>query len=549
MSQVISAHDLSANHLSRSIFIQRGGCRPGNKPRFMSSSRFDRVQWPIPGTLSYQEVVSRVAADFYWYVVEGRERKKYFDFLCQELMHQVTGRIYRRSEHHTHLLVKLTNEVFKEAVATRFLNFRYKLMYKGSRYNVNFIPIIGPIIGDSEEHDVLVGRYGSYNRVKRICRYCDCSFFDSDNPFYKYNYTMQDDIRTLAHNFPVEVGRQKLNAISYHHIENALHSLDFGDDRRGLHGLCPAEILHCVRLGLFKMAVTCFYNFLQPRHKTELDKVVSILKHQFKHQSDRCVPRTTFTFMISDLTKITAGEWIGIVLLLTASLLTRAGVSIWRTTAYNDTIKNDYIKLFDRLLILDEWLRNSEGFEVHELEIIKEKILHFLWNYKRICRRREGNEMKILKYHLMTHVIDDIERLGSPQNVNGGPCESNFVTQKKEAKRTQRRNDNFLPQMARRIHENLIFAHARSNEMDRTNTSTKLGVPNVPIGGSKFVISLDTCTMMPFVKWKRERNEDEVYPQEILEFVHNELSIDDNDVINCFTEHKVNGRIFRADCS
>ena len=31
--------------------------------------------------------------------------------------------------------------------------------------------------------------------------------------------------------------------------------------------------------------------------------------------------------------------------------------------------------------------------------------------------------------------------------------------------------------------------------------------------------------------------------------MHEELSIDDNDVINCFTEHKVNGRIFRADCS
>ena len=25
--------------------------------------------------------------------------------------------------------------------------------------------------------------------------------------------------------------------------------------------------------------------------------------------------------------------------------------------------------------------------------------------------------------------------------------------------------------------------------------------------------------------------------------------MNDNDTINCFTEHKVNGRIFRADCS
>ena len=88
-----------------------------------------------------------------------------------------------------------------------------------------------------------------------------------------------------------------------------IHSISGGDER-GLHGLCPAEILHCVRLGLFKMAVTCFYNYLQPRHRSELDKVVTILKNQFKHQSERCVPRTSFKFLISDLTKITASEWI-----------------------------------------------------------------------------------------------------------------------------------------------------------------------------------------------------------------------------------------------
>ena len=125
------------------------------------------------------------------------------------------------------------------------------------------------------------------------------------------------------------------------------------------------------------MAVTCFYNYLQPRHRSELDKVVTILKNQFKHQSDRCVPRTSFKFLISDLTKITASEWIGIVLLLTNALLTKAGVSMWRRTQYQDSVKNDFIKLFDRLLIIDEWLRKTDGFHLDELEMVREKILIF----------------------------------------------------------------------------------------------------------------------------------------------------------------------------
>ena len=402
-----------------------------------------------------------------------------------------------------HSILRVIMQSLKEVQESSGVN--YTMLYKGRSYLLNFIPIIGPIIGDSEEHDVLVGRYGSYNRVKRICRYCDCSFFDSDKPFYGFNYTKQEDLKEIYMNFPEEISRQKLNEISYHHINNAFYDMDFGDDDRALHGLCPAEILHCVRLGLFKMAVTCFYNLLHPRHKTELEKVVSLLKNQFKHQSDRCVPRTTFTFMISDLTKITAGEWIGIVLLLTTTLLTKAGVSIWRSTGNNDSLKNDFIKLFDRLLILDEWLRKTDKFVNEELDDIRLKLSNFLVSYKRICRRREGNEMKVLKYHLMTHVIDDIKRLGSPQNVNGGPCESNFVPQKREAKRTQRRNENFLKQMGMRMHEKLVLAHAMNNNDQEEDKIEKQGEENVPVGGSKFDVLLDSETKTPYERWKRKR--------------------------------------------
>ena len=40
---------------------------------------------------------------------------------------------------------------------------KFNMEYRGVTYYLNLIPIVGPIIGDSEEHDVLVGRYGKYN--------------------------------------------------------------------------------------------------------------------------------------------------------------------------------------------------------------------------------------------------------------------------------------------------------------------------------------------------------------------------------------------------
>ena len=431
----------------------------------------------------------------------------------------------------------------------RMERINYDLVYRGNEYGLNLIPIVGPIIGDSEEHDVLVGRYGSYNRVQRICRYCDCSFFDSDNPYYAFTYTKQEDIKGMVENHSEHEGRIRLNEISYHHIKNAFHTLDFGGDERGLHGLCPAEILHCVRLGLFKMAVTCFYNNLQPRHRGDLDKVVNIIKMQFKHQSDRCVPRTSFKFVISDLTKITASEWIGIVLLLTNALLTKAGLKVWRASQNHDSVKNDFIKLFERLLILDEWLRKKDGFDVEELDSVRNKLLTFLVHYKRICKRREGNEMKILKYHLMVHVIDDIKRLGAPQNVNGGPCESNFIPQKREAKRTQKRSDTFTKQMAMRMHENLIFSHALNKKHNEDALNMKDGIDNNPVGGSKFEILRDDDTELPKVIWSKQRDLEKTFKKEIIAFVFRELAKNEQDTVQCFTEHKVNKRIFRSDCS
>ena len=429
-------------------------------------------------------------------------------------------------------------------------DIKFDLIFRDKTYNLNLIPVVGPIIGDSEEHDTIVGRYGCYNRVSRICRYCDCSFDNSDNPHVEFIYTKQKDIRSLyTRNTEVE-GRLLLRAISYHRIDNGFHSLDFGDDERGLHGLCPAEMLHCVRLGLFKMAVTCFFNFLQPRHRAEMDRLLTTLGRQYSHQSYRDMPRTSFKFTISDLTKITAGEWTGIILLLTTSLLTNAGGYIWRDGGNSNATRNEFIKLFDRLLILEKWLQSTEGYTTEELATVGEKIKTFLDKYKKICRRQEGNEMKILKYHMMVHIVDDIIRFGVPQNVNGGPCESNFIPQKRESKRTQRRAETFIKQMATRIHENLIFAHAiddKHYEADEDNS--KSGVDNIPVGGSKFILRKMVNSNSIEVTWKGTRDEQQGYPLEIIEFVFNSLAKSDDDIIHCFTEHKCNGRIFRADCS
>ena len=81
--------------------------------------------------------------------------------------------------------------------------------------------------------------------------------------------------------------------------------------------------------------------------------------------------------------------------------------------------------------------------------------------------------MKLVKFHMLLHIVDDIERLGSPQNTNGGPCESNFKPQKKESTRTQRRANLFQEQMAVRIYEQQVIQRSLKENIETNVEKTR----------------------------------------------------------------------------
>ena len=374
---------------------------------------------------------------------------------------------------------------------------QYILNYNNKEYEMNFIPVLGPIIGDTCGHDMLVGRYSGRTNVTRLCRYCDCHYDSSDNPDLTYEYTLASDIQKLY----VPKSREskfQLNAISYHYVKNVFHSIDCGTDPRGINGLCPVEILHCMRLGILKIAVECFTDLLTQSHIDKLDNLLSVLSKQFRHQSYRKVPKTSFSGSIMNLKRKTADEWTGIMLLIVASLHTAAGKYIWRKTGMSDTTKNSFIKVFEKCLILEKWLQKEDGYQLSQLELAQSTIIQFMKEYKSTCSRQVGNNMKLVKFHMLVHIIDDIKRLGSPQNTNGAPCEANFKPQKKESVRTQRRAQLFHEQMAMRIHDQLVVSRATEKEAVGSRV-----MENRLVCGSKFRIKYNSIEMNYEVVWTR----------------------------------------------
>jgi hypothetical protein len=96
-------------------------------------------------------------------------------------------------------------------------------------------------------------------------------------------------------------------ALSHHNIQNAFHSLSFGGDPQGIHGCTPPETLHLYQQGIYKYALSYFFDeILKQRRSSALDDLIALMSPSFQRQSDQSLPRSTFPHGVTNLSRITA---------------------------------------------------------------------------------------------------------------------------------------------------------------------------------------------------------------------------------------------------
>ena len=139
--------------------------------------------------------------------------------------------------------------IFQNRPATAY--FRFPVMF---------------IIGDTEGHDKLAGRYLSRSKVKTLCRYCCCPFDQTDDTEYKFTYLKQNQIQKLISQSKCEELQQK----SMHCVPIAFHEVLWCDEKRGIYGGLLAELLHCLQKGLYEYIFGSL--FFQKQESTETKK-------------------------------------------------------------------------------------------------------------------------------------------------------------------------------------------------------------------------------------------------------------------------------------
>ena len=422
------------------------------------------------------------------------------------------------------------------------------LPYGGKKWKVHMKFAIAYVIGDTELHDKLCGRYGSRGfGVKTLCRHCNCPTPLSVNPYHQQSTSLW-----LPSDFDPTFPAEWFKKCSHHPIKNAFDSLDFGImNPHKIHLATPGECLHMHQLGIAKRAVESFNDFVMGRLIDPESKIrgpraaafntIGNLSQKYgamlSRQSDRDFPRTKFSSSILSPTKKQGSDYAGILLCVVIAMLCGSGKDILcnnvHITAY---LINQQVYTLELILGMEEFLKHGRLTKA-QLPSFHKTIIHFLNQINSNCQRAKGMSTVLIKNHLYFHLVKYIEMWGPPAGFDSAPSESNHKTEiKAPSKNTQQNASSLIAQTAKRQIEYRTFQ--RATQLFNMSKTTAPSKKNPSIHGAKFNIQHDEDGK-PIMLWEDSRNKNKPpHPQQVLDFCcQNVLPLVHGLQVRGFTEH------------
>lgn len=450
---------------------------------------------------------------------------------------------------------------------TQGKRIKWRLPYKGKVQEMELIPFVMFVKGDTVEHDKHCGRYGvRTGAVQQLCRYCCTKNADTDEAYIKTKPKTPTMIQKLID----ANDKEGLQALSQHAIENAWYKILFGKHNiHGIHGACVAEVLHWIQLGKFKYIREMF--FMQTGDKSAVAIGINVLSQTmgmlFKRQSDRDLPRTKFS-KGAKTGKLMAHEMTGLMLVLVAVLRSSAGRKLLLTQSRGDSRKyfgtpaliKDWILLLETLLQWEAWL-NLPEISVFEVRRFKTKVREMMEMEKGIGQRSKGMGFRTFNFHVCLHIGKDILNYGVPNHSNTKANEMHHKDSKSAALKTQRRPEVFDIQCADMCHEMSIvelgdieikgkrkWDYYNTQDLEEETTNHEIEDPDRIRGKVEFVYSQEKNKCTYTVKSKMKEKHLFRLGKQLIDFLQivHESILDDKAILPIFTEYKRQGQIFRA---
>ena len=353
---------------------------------------------------------------------------------------------------------KMLAAALHEFVNLQKTGFMFDLVHNRKLFrDAEIIPVVSHVKCDTKEGDMLCGKYESRTKlVKHVCRYCHCPMDDADNPLANYPLKTQAKIQSLVEKEKLE----QLQEISQHYIRNAWYKVAFHrGNTMGIHGACPSDKLHAVLLGVFKYLKSIFLWYMgkQSILADNINGLAKMYGKFFTRQSERRLPVTNFSKGL-ETGKLMATHHRGMLLIMAAVLRSTLGRKLLlkrRKMGGNNGLR-DWSLLVEQLLEWEAYLCERKMLK-KDVKKLARKHRFIMYLMKNVAQRTEGMGLKIMKFHAIIHMVQDMLLYGVPYEFDTGDCESNHKPTKAAAKMTQRKESTFHYQTATRMTEFLAI--------------------------------------------------------------------------------------------
>jgi hypothetical protein len=334
--------------------------------------------------------------------------------------------------------------------------FMWDQAYRGVIYRNILYKIFVPYVKcDNAEANKLCAKYEiGCGNVQQVCRACHCPLQQANDHLHKPVYKTVPEIQNLVRRGDLE----GLQSISQTYLINAFHKVRFNlGNTRGIHGGCPADMLHTIQLGIFKYLRDIFFRDLGETSNTskDINGLAKVFCRLLGRQSDRSIPQCSFSKGIQQ-GRLMGREYRGVLLIMLCILRSSAGRHIMgksKKGKFSSDIKvDDWILLVETLLQWEAYLCGEEML-VKDVKKLDKKHRFIMFLMRRIAHRTVGMGLKILKFHIIIHMFQEILLYGVPLEFDTSANESHHKLAKQGARLTQKAAKTFNLQTAHRMTE------------------------------------------------------------------------------------------------
>ena len=230
---------------------------------------------------------------------------------------------------------------------------------------VDVITCILFVIQDMQEGDMLCGRYGTHTSgTQRHSRACNVDYDNLDNHNVKCKYLLAADMAAIAKHPKPAIQKQW----SQHKLNNVFDYVPLADPIRGIYGATPVETMHAFRKGMIEVVTFMVLDNVPQSKLADLDALAIRFHKSHRQTIRRSYPATDFSQGITNLTKISAAERLGLVFLFVILSQYYEGWRILQSTLETRRAQTDapeaegpvnlaaVIEVFEAMLCFDEWL-------------------------------------------------------------------------------------------------------------------------------------------------------------------------------------------------